>query len=416
MFVYNMENLMDKINGIKDILHKYQCIYVPIYNNTSLNNIYELFANNIIFEPTHIVDHVYLGIYYDIIQKDETLMKKYYEYAFDNNDLYAIYYYCKYIQTTKDNEKMKTYLMLGLEKGITMLAGYVGIYYQYMNIDYDLAIKYYNMVIDDNDNIMDILNKQYSYTTEDYVYTQFAIKKIKFEMMKMVFYNLGSYYQNIDIDYDLMETYYTNAIEMGNELAMNMLGYYYMNIKKDLKMAKYYFLESVTHGNNYANTSLGIYYRNKKKYDLMKQYFLKTIVNDKMVLYDMVTHFIGVESNYKMAKMYVFMYYAFDNGICIDSILCFDSIDEYYRDWELNVLLLEYYMNAQDKMKREIIIESFNDCVKLELSIKDKIIFDQLVNEFEFKHDDVLCIEMIEIVGVGKCKCEEDDGDKVFLF
>ncbi len=98
---------MDKLTCIKEIIHEHGNIYMPIYNDTSIDNIYELFVNNILFEPIHIVDYLYLGIYHSVIQTDPLLIKKYLKHAIKYDDIYALYSYCIFLRQTKNYDKQK---------------------------------------------------------------------------------------------------------------------------------------------------------------------------------------------------------------------------------------------------------------------------------------------------------------------
>jgi hypothetical protein len=43
-------------------------IYINIDNNISIKKIYDLLTNNIIYEPTNIIENHYLGFYYDKVK------------------------------------------------------------------------------------------------------------------------------------------------------------------------------------------------------------------------------------------------------------------------------------------------------------------------------------------------------------
>lgn len=382
---------MDKLNTIKNIIHNNGCIYMPIYNDESINNIYELLVNNVVYEPIHNVDYVYLGIYYGEMQKDPLLMKKYLKHAIKQDDLYALYYYCLFLQAAKNREKVKKYLLLGINKNITLLAGYLGIQYQMVDHDYVNMKKYYDMIIDKDVNCIDMLNNQYNYTTEDYEYTKIAIIKMIFDMEKLVYGNLGYYYQYTDENYELMEFYYSKAIEKGCMISMTSLGHYYKYIHFDTKKAKYYYSKAIEGGNKDGYTGLAFCYKEKLKYEKMKLCFLQNMENPT-ALSNMVDHYGDIEKNYKMIKMYVTMYYNFNEDYM------FGNITGHFYDKGLQLLLLECYLNSQNKDNRINIIRLFNVCANKELSIKDNIIFKQLIEQYEFMEGDELNRSMIKIL------------------
>jgi TPR repeat protein len=49
---------------------------------------------------------------------------------------------------------------------------------------------------------------------------------------------IGTYYQTIENDYNLMKKYYLMAIKLNNSTSMYNLGNYYHNIKKDYNLMK----------------------------------------------------------------------------------------------------------------------------------------------------------------------------------
>jgi tetratricopeptide (TPR) repeat protein len=93
-------------------------------------------------------------------------------------------------------------------------------------------------------------------------------------------YNLGSYYQNIEKNYDESKKYYLMAIDKGNSNAMNNLGSYYQNNEQNYDEVKKYYGMAVENGNDTAMHNLGYYYHNiEKNYDKAKKYYGMAVEN-----------------------------------------------------------------------------------------------------------------------------------------
>lgn len=78
-----MDHKQKKIEKIFSKLSRY---FEQIHDESSINKIYDLFVNNIIFKPTCDIEIFYLGRYYEIIKEDYEMMKKYYLMLVDNNN------------------------------------------------------------------------------------------------------------------------------------------------------------------------------------------------------------------------------------------------------------------------------------------------------------------------------------------
>jgi hypothetical protein len=172
--------------------------YVNIINETSIKKIYELLINHIIYVPENIIENHYLGWYYDKIENNYNLMKKYYLFCTDNGCMYSMHklgYYYRNIE--KNYDLMKKYYLMAVDKDYNSSMHNLGYYYQFTEINYDLMKKYYLMAVDRN-NISSM-------------------------------YNLGYYYQFTEIDYNLMKKYYLMAIDNNNIEAFDNLIHYYNN-------------------------------------------------------------------------------------------------------------------------------------------------------------------------------------------
>lgn len=376
---------MDKLTCIKEILNNNDCIYAPIYTDTSIDNIYNLFVNNIIFKPIDIVDHLYLGIYYDKIVKDNYLMNTHYKYAIKQGDIYALFYYC--FSCGNNCSKIK-YYKIGINKKIIIFSASAGVYYR-LNYNYDEMKKCFDDFLNDNNSLIDILHQQYSYTNEDYEYTKSKMDKIYHDTKIQILKIVASYYYNIEKNYDMGYFYLLQVDDDKDTNVMNMLGLYYYNHKQNYKAAKQYYLKSANLDDKDGKFNLGDYYYKKEKYNKMKYYY-DQIIDEENVLNMMHHHYVS-KRNYKMAKMYLFTYYDFNdvnNAFTImDSYKCHDLLKR--------LLLLEHYLNAQSFVNRDKIVSLFVSIAYCELSNKMEIKFIQLVKEFEFNDKDSLSVNML---------------------
>jgi hypothetical protein len=94
---------------IIDLIQSKFNTYNIISNEISIEKIYNLLINNIIYDPTNTIENYYLGWYYEMIIKDYDLMKKYYLNA--------------------------------IEDGCSVSMNRLGIYYKMIEINYDLMKK-----------------------------------------------------------------------------------------------------------------------------------------------------------------------------------------------------------------------------------------------------------------------------------
>jgi TPR repeat protein len=120
---------------------------------------------------------------------------------------------------------------------------YMGVYYQYIRKNYDLAIKYYFLASDNGDtNATNNLGVWYQYfngKSDDNLAEKYYIMAVNKENTTAM-YNLGFFYYNKK-KYDLMKKYLLMAIERGFSDAMYCLGRYYEQIEKNNDLAKKYY-------------------------------------------------------------------------------------------------------------------------------------------------------------------------------
>ncbi len=78
-----------KLNMLENYFRMIGRIYIDIDNEISLNKIYKLFVDKVMFEPMNNIEMFYLGRYYHIIDDDDVnyqMAKKYYIISANNNN------------------------------------------------------------------------------------------------------------------------------------------------------------------------------------------------------------------------------------------------------------------------------------------------------------------------------------------
>jgi hypothetical protein len=198
---------------IIDFIKNKSNVYVDIDNEESIEKIYKLLINNIIYEPTNAIENHYLGWYYAKIKQDYDQMKKYY--------------------------------MIGIDNGNTHSINNLGGHYQKIEINYDLMKKYYLMGIDCGNSTS--------------------------------MHDLAYYYHTIEANYDLMKKYYLMSIDKGSNVSMNNLGHYYQNIEKNYDEMEKYYLMAIDNDNNDSIINLVNYYNNNNLLILKLEFYIKYI-------------------------------------------------------------------------------------------------------------------------------------------
>jgi TPR repeat protein len=238
--------LISKINDLK-------LAYVPV-DDKSIEKIYKLYCENVIYKPNEAIEYFYLGVYHGIIKKDFDLMKKYYLMAIDLGNVDAMDNLGYYYQNTEKNyDLMKKYYLMAIDLGSAFAMNNLGSYYCDIIKEYDLMKKYFLMAIDlGHVTSMNNLARYYRYTEKDYdlmkKYFLMAIDLGKSDSMV----DLGHYYCDIEKNYDLMKKYYSMAIDLGHVTAMNNLAYYYCDIEKNYDLMKKYYLMAIDLGSTRA--------------------------------------------------------------------------------------------------------------------------------------------------------------------
>jgi tetratricopeptide (TPR) repeat protein len=213
----------------------------------------------------------------------------------------------------EDDEELFVSIMNGnfdtninTETANPLMLNYIGLYYEFVEINYDEMKKYYIILID-----------YAKYNPSDYA-------------SYSALYNLGNYYKDIEKNYEMMEKYYLmlldNALNDENKVElysvrtfiMNTLGNYYEKIKENYDLMKKYYLMAIDNikldekfntsneASYYAMNNLGNYYKNIEiNEDLMKKYYMMAIDNgNKLAMTNLGNYYIELSKKYfYMAKL-----------------------------------------------------------------------------------------------------------------
>jgi len=219
---------------IINILEKYDLKYVKIENEKSLEKIYNLFKN-IFEEPSTVIEYLYCGVYYENVEENYDLMKKYYLMAINLNHSDAMNYLALYYEITEENyDLMKKYYLMAIELNHSDAMNYLALYYEENEKNYDLMKKYYLMAIKlNNSSAMSNLADYYEENEKNYdLMKKYYLMSIELNNSSAM-YNLAFYYQFTEKNYDLMKKYYLMAIKLNNSDAMNYLALYYEDIENN---------------------------------------------------------------------------------------------------------------------------------------------------------------------------------------
>ena len=84
-----------------------------------------------------------IGNYYQIVEKDYDMMKKYFAMAVADGNVDSMYNLGCYCHTEKNYDLMKQYYFMAIELNHTVAMNNLGHYYQKIEKNYDLAKQYY---------------------------------------------------------------------------------------------------------------------------------------------------------------------------------------------------------------------------------------------------------------------------------
>lgn len=148
-FRYREPSRSEKVKGINEYIkvnaipkYHYYCMDMPDYD---VDNIYQLYVNNIPIDTENETDNFYYGLYY-FIRDDFPNLEKYLLKAIAKWNRNAMNLLAEYYKTNKQYDKMKYYYLLAVECGDTIAMYKLGMYYNELN-EYELMKKYFDMAL-----------------------------------------------------------------------------------------------------------------------------------------------------------------------------------------------------------------------------------------------------------------------------
>ena len=289
-----------------------------------------------------------IGLYYKYVIKNYKLAKKYFLMATHTNiisdsmvELGNIYinvgneYYLN-LQDENDYDPMnnynigKTYLLKSIEDYNNEYGMHsLGFWYEKIEKNYELAIKYYLMSGSDIS-----LN------------------------------NLAEYYETTEYNHELAKKYYLLAIEKGSKESLNNLAVYYEKIEHNYKLAKHYYLLAIEKGVIPSMNNLGLYYGPngpEENVELMMKYYNLAINNgNSNAMYNLGYYYDEIIGDDDLALTYYLMAVEKGNinaiisvGMFYESCDDFENMKKYYEmgikkgDKTCMKLMYLYYKNKE---------------------------------------------------------------------
>ena len=318
-----------------------------------------------------------LGCYYDNIDKNYGEAKKYYLMAVEkghSNAMFNLGYY--YDNIEKNYDEAKKYYLMAIEKGDSDAMNYLGLYYKNIEENYDEAKKYYLMAIEKGNDVArknlisyyDLIEpicvtkddiEKYKFTDDIDKNTKMLLERLKYDVIIDIFDKnikdkkidwiviktlllaekertgtkdnyLGYYYNFIEKNHNLLSTYYYNAINKRNIMAMFNLGYYHHTVRNEYYEAKkYYRMAGLGQKNNLVVNYLYDYYKSIEPVNVTKEYIMNYEFAD------------NIDKNTKMLFEYI------ENDMYVKK---FDDLRRKNIDWEilLAYLLSKSHHNAAE--------------------------------------------------------------------
>lgn len=443
---------MDYKSAIIKIFGDNNCNPEDIVNSDDeyfIINVYNLFVNDILFEPHIPIEMATVARYY-ICKNNDSMQIKYWLMAIDGGYMDA---YCGlgiYYQCIEDYDNALKYWLDGMEKGNLKCMNKLGNYY-YEKKDYDNAKKYY-LIASDKKYIHSILMLKYIYKNIDndmdncIKYWAMAIDNGQIDDVN----DLGLYFLDKK-DYANAKKYFKIGVTNDVDGAMNNLGHIYYDIKKNAEKAKNYFKMASDKGctcaminlsNVYKDENnmkkyvkymvkaimnddfskvndLGLYFLGIKDYDNVEKYFIIGVKNGNNASMNNLGHYYSAIKNdnakgmeyFKMAmengsadamgnmgalyenfyKKYDEMekYYlmAIEYGCSIPRVI--NGIENYYRNNMLHIKLLSLYVKYENIYERYKTIRQFKKLMDISLSFEDEKEYCEFLITYNFNDDEL---------------------------
>ena len=251
---------MEELILLKKKLAEISFCYVPIENNESIIKIYNLFVNDIKFEPLTGIECNYMGVYYSEIVLNYDESEKYYLMAIDYGITIAMHNLAVFFKDLKKIDLAKKYFLMAIEFGSIPSIHRLASLYENLE-EHENAEKYYLMAI------------QHGY-----------VKSMNF---------LADFYKNIKNDDINSVKYHRMAAENGNVNSIDWLISYYKN--DDINCVKYHIMAAE---NEYMDSISWLikYYKNFNV-DNVEKYYLMLIKKHSEYIIDLSHYFLFTKND-----------------------------------------------------------------------------------------------------------------------
>jgi hypothetical protein len=359
-------NIKDMKLAIRNVLHKYNFIYLKIDDSKSIEIVYDLFINhneNYNIEDMKPVVLIYFGAYYDTIKINTKLMKKFYAKAIWRGEITALLNLSSHYGSLKKFDKKEKYLLMAIDEKHDDSLNELGYLYYVDKVDYALALKYYTM----------------------------SVEKGNVGAMN----GLGHYYQFVEKNYDKAKMYYIMATEKGLDIAMNNFAFYYEHVENNYALMKKYYEMAIEKGNTHAMYNYGHYFQHAtKNFNDMKKYYSMALQNrDQRCLSDFIKYYL-------------------DNPYDFSFLLLFPCVCLNSNNTDISILINNYFESSIDLPK--MYHESFCN-ISLGKKIEPLVKYKQYVLKRtgifprKFKADSmILFMDILSIAGKRSCCLPSD--------
>lgn len=133
-----------RVEVLKSKLEKFEITYVYINDKTSFAKIYDLFINDIMFEPINGMENNYLGLYFRNIKKDYNKAKCHYLIAIERGNTVAIHNLADLYMETKDYDNAEHYYLMAVKYNTNSFNG-LAWFYNNIKKDFINAEIYYKI-------------------------------------------------------------------------------------------------------------------------------------------------------------------------------------------------------------------------------------------------------------------------------
>jgi hypothetical protein len=229
------------LQRIRHKLNEIDHYYIPIKNNECASKIYELYFNDMYFEPVNGIEHLYFAIYFRYFKGNDVKAKYNYDMAISYNHIDSYNCLARYYEDNNNNIQAKVNYKLGIKAGDLLSLINLGIHYNEEENSFTKSKKYFLMAI--RRNSTDAM-KYYGY---------YCIRNGKYKIGERQLLKAIKYNDNDD-------------------WALNCLGCYYKDIHNNNQLARRYWLKASSKDNIYSIYNLAMLYKEEQNYITMRMY------------------------------------------------------------------------------------------------------------------------------------------------